>query len=58
MANKHLKRRSPTQTVQEMQIKTTRRYYLTLTEMATVQKITSVGKDGEILETCALPVGK
>ena len=41
MANKHMKRCSPSLTIRKMQTKTTRRYHLTLVRLTAVQKSTS-----------------
>ena len=54
MANKHMKRWSIPLAIEEMQIKTTMRYYSIPTKMAMIQKkkkkVTGAGEDMEKLE--------
>ena len=46
-AQRHMKRCSASLAIREMQIKTTRRYHLTLVRVAHINKSTNVGEDAE-----------
>ena len=47
MGNKHMKRRSTSFIIREMQIKTTMRYHLKLVRMAAIKKSTINAGEGE-----------
>lgn len=50
MTKKRTRRGSASLVIREMQVRSTRRYHLTVIRMDTVEKLTTVGEDVEKLE--------